>query len=141
MFTLEPLEQKSTKCKVCGRKLTRPESVRLRVGPVCGGTSRKGNRREGNQMSIEFKRQRPELVICMDTGDQWIGFDAEGKEIVSGRSEVEFAANVLAMYTEPDKGLAEGFTEVVRGATMGVVRREKVEGFIKERRAKSNELA
>ena len=83
-------------------------------------------------MSIEFKRQRPELVICMDTGDQWIGFDAQGSEIVTGRSEVEFAANVLAMYAEPDEGMAEGFVEVVRGATMGVVRRETVERFIKE---------
>jgi len=76
MFNLEPqTKPEISKCQICGRTLTGPESIRQGVGPVCGGTSSR-KCQENNQMSLNF--DRPELIICMDTGNGWTGFSDKG---------------------------------------------------------------
>lgn len=127
MFKLELQEKPEIhKCEICGRTLTDPESIRAGAGPVCRGDCRKSDYQEDGQMSIEFNK--PEMIICMGN----VGFDINGNQIVSGRDEIELAANILALHTEPTKEMAKAFVGVIQGATRGVVRARMVEKFIKE---------
>ncbi len=77
-------------------------------------------------MSLDFSK--PEMIICMGNS----GFDTEGKQIVSGKDEIELAINILKFYTEPNKDMAKAFVEVIREATRGVVRQKGIEEFIRE---------
>ena len=130
MFKLEPQAAPIiTKCKVCGRTLTDPESIREGAGRVCRGESSK-KCQEKKQMSLDFSK--PELIICMENS----GFDAQGKQIVSGKDEIELATNILKMFTEPNKDMAKAFVEVIREATRGVVRQKGIEEFIRDWRAR-----
>lgn len=41
MSTSEPAQQpKTARCRVCGRRLTNPESVEAGIGPVCSAKER-----------------------------------------------------------------------------------------------------
>lgn len=131
MFKLEPqTKPEISKCQVCGRTLKDPESIRRGIGPVCGGTSLK-YQEDKSQMSFSF--DKPELIICMGNS----GFNTEGKQIVSGKDEIELASNILALFTEPDRAMTREFAEVIRGATRGVVRQKGIEEFIKDWRARN----
>lgn len=143
MFTLEPQSKPTeSKCKVCGRTLTDPESILRGKGPVCSGTSSKCNcLTDPNQISFDWT-EKPELVICMNTGDQWLGFDAGGRQIVSGKTETDFAANILGLFTGDYRGLEKGFAErfILPRANRGVIRREAVEKFIREWGKRGNKI-
>lgn len=127
MFKLVPQTPQTTKCKVCGRTLTDPESIRAGAGPVCRGEK---HCKPSDQPA--FSWDKPELIICMNSGESWIGFDAQGQEIVSGRTEIDLAAKILMLFTDADVAMTKEFAEVIKGANRGVVRRKAVEKFIKE---------
>jgi hypothetical protein len=130
MFKLEPQIKQPTKCQICGRTLTDPESIRQGAGPVCRGTSPR-KRQENKQMSLDF--DRPELIICMDTGNGWTGFSDKGEQVAYGKDLCDLAQDILSTYGAlREKAMGQAFAEVIRGTTRGVVRQKVIEKFIKE---------